>query len=177
VLPDVVRDLGALVDAVLAVATHRDSMLHGEAHWRCVAWTGLALWPEVARCDAAVLFMFSLLHDTQRLNDGHDPEHGLRAAELARRLHGEGLFRLPGEGLEMLCHACAEHTSGGVSSDPTVGACWDADRLNLWRVKVRPDPQWLSTAAGKKSDRINWAARFEGRHKTWREIYEGYCGL
>jgi hypothetical protein len=37
----------------------------------------------------------------------------------------------------------------------TVGACWDADRLHLWRIGVAPDPARLSTAAGRA--RIGWA--------------------
>ena len=173
-LSKAVPNLAALVDAALAGATHRHSMLHGEAHWKCVAWTGLELWPEVVGCDGAVLFLFSLLHDTQRLDDGHDPLHGARAEAFARRLAGQGLFRLSSEWLELLCHACAEHANGGVSDDPTVGACWDADRLNLWRVNVRPDPKWLSTSAGKDNQRIARAGRFEGRAKTWQEIFSGY---
>jgi len=30
-----------------------------------------------------------------------------------------------------------------------VGACWDADRFNLWRVGIEPDPRYLSTPAAR----------------------------
>ena len=36
--------------------------------------------------------------------------------------------------------------NGLVSEDPTVGACWDADRLDLPRVGIQPDPALFSTA-------------------------------
>lgn len=32
--------------------------------------------------DARSLFVFAALHDSQRVNDHHDPEHGERAAEV-----------------------------------------------------------------------------------------------
>jgi uncharacterized protein len=38
---------------------------------------------------------------------------------------------------------------GQVTDDPTLGAAWDADRLDLPRVGVAPDPARLSTAAGR----------------------------
>jgi uncharacterized protein len=115
-----------------------------------------------------------LLHDTQRLNDGHDPEHGFRAAQFARRLHERALFRLSTPELELLCHACADHTSGDVTSDPTIGARWDADRLNLRRINVRPDPRLLSTEPAKQDDQIKRAGRFEGRDKSGQDNFDGY---
>jgi uncharacterized protein len=54
----------------------------------------------------------------------------------------------------LLGFACEEHTNGGVAPDPTVGACWDADRLNLWRVGIRPDPRLLTTGAARSEGRI-----------------------
>jgi hypothetical protein len=68
-----------------------------------------------------------------RFNDNHGPLHGPREAELARELHFEA-FDLKDADMGLLGFACEEHTNGGISSDPTVGVCWDADRLNLWRV-------------------------------------------
>jgi hypothetical protein len=51
----------------------------------------------------------------------------------------------------LLGFACEEHTNGGVSSDPTVGVCWDSDCLNLWRVGIRADPYGLSTEAARSA--------------------------
>ena len=174
---DAVPDLPALLHGIDAGATHKHSMIHGEGHWKCVAWTGLELLPEVGGCDAAVLLLFAMLHDTQRLDDGHDPHHGPRAAAFTLTLHARRLIVLSGERLELLCRACHDHTAGTVSTDPTLGACWDADRLNLWRVGIRPDPRWLSTAAAKIPERIAAAGRFPGQHKPWQEVFDRYVAL
>jgi uncharacterized protein len=170
-----VPNLRALLDAVDAGATHKQSMIHGEGHWKCVAWTGLQLLPEVPGCDAAVLYLFSLLHDTQRLDDGHDPRHGPRAAIFAEDLHRRRLIVLPSHRLRLLNHACHDHTAGTTSADPTLGACWDADRLNLWRVGIRPDPRWLSTSAARSPQRIERAGRFVGQHMTWQDLFRRYA--
>jgi hypothetical protein len=64
-----------VLDAVLKSATHRHSTLHGESHWRAVAFTALELAPQVPRSDPLIGLLFGLLHDSQRLNDGGDPQH------------------------------------------------------------------------------------------------------
>jgi uncharacterized protein len=40
------------------------------------------------------------------------------------------------------------------SEVPTIGVCWDADRLDLTRVGIMPDPEFFSTAAGKEAVEI-----------------------
>jgi hypothetical protein len=45
--------------------------------------------------------------------------------------------------------ALAGHSDGLVTDDPTIGCCWDADRLDLWRVGAPPVPALLSTEAAK----------------------------
>jgi uncharacterized protein len=100
--------------------------------------------------------LFALFHDSMRLNDNHDPLHSPRGAALARELRGEA-FDLDEERMRLLEFACEEHTNGGVDSYPTVGVCLDADRLNLWRVGIRPDPHGLSTEAAQNEERIAWA--------------------
>src|SRR3954451_15535659 len=80
--PAKIRDVDAVVTAVLARATRPQSTLHGERHWRCVGWTAALLAREVPAADGEVAFLFALLHDSQRLNDDYDPQHGPRAAAL-----------------------------------------------------------------------------------------------
>ena len=67
--------------------------------------------------------------------------------------------------LELLQHACFEHTNGQVSSDPTVGACWDADRLDLPRVGVTPNPALFST------ERAHEGPPALGHPPAWRELF------
>ena len=50
----------------------------------------------------------------------------------------------------MLHYACTWHTHGQLSSDPTIATCWDADRLDLGRVGMRPHADYMSTAKGKE---------------------------
>ncbi|HET7368142.1 MAG TPA: hypothetical protein VFI83_07230 [Gaiella sp.] len=139
------RALSALVATALARAWRPDSTLHGDEHWRCVAATGLALEPCVPDADRILVFCFGLLHDTRRLSDGLDPEHGARAAEFAAELRHAGPLALDDARFAVLAEALVSHSRGLVSDDPTTGACWDADRLHLPRVSIVPRPDLLST--------------------------------
>ena len=159
--------------AVLERSTGKDSFLHGEGHWRRVAAAGLALLPETPGADPALVFLFALFHDSVRFNDGHDPQHGPRGAALAGELRGEA-FDLEDAKMHLLGFACEEHTNGCVDSDPSVGACWDADRLNLWRVGIRPDARLLSTEAARNGGRIKWARALQREHVAWEDLYRGF---
>ncbi|HEV2741989.1 MAG TPA: hypothetical protein VGV91_02430 [Rubrobacter sp.] len=168
-----IPDAARLVDTVLERSTGKDSFLHGTSHWQRVAAAGLALLPETPGAVPALVFLFALFHDSMRFNDGHDPQHGPRGAALARELRG-GAFDLGEAEMGLLGFACEEHTNGGVGSNPTVGACWDADRLNLWRVGIRPDPRLLSTGAARNGGRIKWARDLQREHVAWEDLYRGF---
>jgi uncharacterized protein len=168
-----IPDAEVLVDAVLERSTGEDSSIHGESHWKRVAAAGLALLPRVPYADPALVFLFALFHDSLRLNDSYDPLHGPRGAALARELCGEA-FELEEAEMGLLAFACEEHTNGGVDSHPTVGVCWDADRLNLWRVGIKPDPQWLSTEAARSEERIGWARDLQWERFSWEELCQSF---
>jgi len=121
---------------------------HGWDHWMRVLETGRILAAEDG-ADIRVVELFSLLHDSCRENDGFDPEHGPRAALFSEGLHG-AFFRLERKGLDTLLTAIKDHTRGYVHQDPTIQACWDADRLDLPRVGTRPDPKYFGTGAAKR---------------------------
>jgi uncharacterized protein len=129
---------------VFALGAHS---LHGPDHWRRVEAHGLEI---AARsgADLTVVRLFAALHDSMRWTEGGDLEHGHRAAELAAGLQGD-VFQLDDKQLELLLEACRHHNLGRVSSHPTIGCCWDADRLDLPRVGIQPDPRFMSTAAGR----------------------------
>jgi uncharacterized protein len=139
--------LTPLVEVVLARAWRRDSAIHGDGHWRCVAATGLALAPSVGEVDRSLVFCFGLLHDTRRMTDSIDPDHGPRAASFAGALREEGALPLDDARFALLAEALEHHSGGLVSADPTTGTCWDADRLHLPRVSIDPRPELLSTHA------------------------------
>ena len=168
-----VPDPGRLVATVLEWSTGKDSSIHGESHWQRVAAAGLALLPEMPDADPTLVFLFALFHDSMRLNDDHDPLHGSRGAALARDLRGEA-FDLEEAEMGLLGFACEEHTNGGIDLDPTVGVCWDADRLNLWRVGRRPDPRLLSTEAARSGERIEWARSLQRENLVWEDLYRDF---
>ncbi len=169
-----VPDARALVEAVLARSSNPSSRIHGPRHWRRVASNGLALLPETPEADGLLVFLFSLFHDSMRLNDHRDPDHGARAAVFARELNG-GLYRVSSEQMDLLGFALAEHDRGLTSSDATVGACWDADRLNLWRVGIEPRPDRLSTREAKRPGRILWAKRaMRTPPPSWEDLARDY---
>lgn len=124
--------------------------IHGLPHWRRVLENGREL-AEATGADLAVVEYFAAFHDSRRFNDDRDPDHGARGGALARRLAAEspGWVRLDASQLEVLVEACRTHTSGTHTHDPTIGTCWDADRLDLLRVGIRPDPRHLVTAAAR----------------------------
>ena len=139
------------VERILSYATAhaRSSTLHGPEHWRRVASFGAQLVRETRGADPHVVALFSVLHDTQRYTDSRDPEHGRRAAELAVDLRGT-IFGLTDGQLNLLVGAIAEHADGLVTEDPTIGCCWDADRLDLPRRGIRTNPAMLSTPAARR---------------------------
>lgn len=141
-----VREGFALVELIeLAVShwTHAGSVLHGVGHWTRVATIGEELAAKTSHADVAVIHAFGAFHDCQRVNDGPDPDHGRRAAALVRELD----LGLDDEQTATLVDAISDHADGKTSTNPTIGCCWDADRLDLRRLGRRPKPALLSTAA------------------------------
>lgn len=136
------------------------SSLHGPAHWGRVETIGVKLAEETG-ADVTVVRLFALFHDSRRESDSDDPGHGSRGAQLAQTLHGT-LFDLDDLRMEKLLHACRHHT-GGSSSEPTIATCFDADRLDLFRVGVIPDKRHLNTTAAKHPDTVTWAMNLLGR--------------
>lgn len=157
-----------------ASPTAAASQLHGPRHWRDVARIGLAIAAEVPEVDRRTLFLFAALHDSQRLNDGHDPDHGHRAAMHVLADDGHGLSGLD---LERLEEALCDHTSVRRHADPTIGACWDADRLTLERVEIMPEVGYMSTAPVRADlDRFLEIARTirTGPDLDWEQIAGAY---
>lgn len=132
--------------------------IHGLSHWlrverhghRLAAATGAA--PDFITC-------FALVHDVARRDDGRDVAHGRRAALMLPALRGR-LFDCDDETLARLAFACRLHTFGGPRGDLDTWVCWDADRLDLWRCGIQPDPALLHTAAARDRSVIEEARRF-----------------
>lgn len=119
--------------------------IHGANHWARVLHHGKNI-GELRKADPIVVELFGFLHDSCRLNDGRDPQHGERAAEFAHGIHGD-FYSLNPKQLDQLCYAMKHHSLGGTSADPTIQTCWDSDRLDLGRVGIYPSKQYLSQEA------------------------------
>ncbi len=122
--------------------------IHGFEHWDRVHRHGLNLAERTPDADSIVVQLFAVLHDCRRRNEGHDPSHGRRAAAAATEIRNI-LIHLNDDRFNLLLIACRDHTDGHTTGNPTIGCCWDADRLDLTRVGKSPRRRFLSTAAAK----------------------------
>jgi uncharacterized protein len=124
--------------------------IHGPRHWFKVEMNGLYIADRMPDVDRLVVRLFAMFHDCKRQDELIDPEHGQRAAHFIKD-NIKKFSLLSFDQKDLLIYACAWHNDGQISSDSTIGACWDADRLDLIRVNIYPDPGKLSTEVGKKS--------------------------
>src|SRR5262245_16554790 len=129
--------------------------IHGVPHWQRVRENGL----RIARHSGAnplIVELFAYLHDCCREDDRSDPGHGERAADFAASLRGT-LIHLGEEDFALLHEAIRDHQRGLTRGHVTVLTCWDADRLDLGRVRRRPHPDRLCTEYARRKDTIEWA--------------------
>lgn len=146
-LADAVRDKPAFVAMLRAKFALDWHGFHGAGHWARVAHNGRILC-RASGANPRVVWLFALLHDLRRRDEGSDPQHGPRAAAFIREIADKHLL-LDREELEQLCEACIGHSEGETTKHPTIAACWDADRLDLGRVGTRPHAKFLSLEAAR----------------------------
>jgi len=128
-----------------------EDSIHGAPHWHQVYTFALEL-GKATGADPEVVCCFALLHDSCREDDGGDPYHGIRAADSLPFIKASipSLSKLNDEQMRLLDYAIRHHVDGEVSDDPTIGTCWDADRLDLGRVGIVSDEKYMSTQRGKE---------------------------
>lgn len=139
----------ALLRRVIDSLPSRTHGIHGLPHWLRVERNGLEL-AAAEGGDPAVVSLFALFHDSRRINDDADPDHGRRGARLAVDLHAEGILPVTDLQLGLLVYACENHTDVTYCVEPTVACCWDADRLDLTRIGIAPDPDLLNTETAQR---------------------------
>lgn len=122
---------------------------HGPSHWLQVRKNGLHLCQHHP-ADEEIVRLFALFHDSCRQNEYSDPEHGPRGAQLAIQFRQAGHFQLDDLRMELLVTACSIHNGAPPQTEPTLAVCLDADRLDLGRVGITPDPLLLSTSTAKE---------------------------
>ena len=125
--------------------------IHGAYHWARVIENG---W-EIAQDNGAnmkVIVAFGFFHDCKRENDGDDPDHGFRGGEFMEKYRHR--LNLTDEEFRKAQIACAGHTDVLHDNDLDIGTCWDSDRLDLLRVGIMPDPDYLNNEISKNPDFI-----------------------
>lgn len=131
--------------------------IHGLSHLSRVWENGIHL-AEATGANKKVVQLFAVFHDSRRLNECCDPEHGPRGALLAESWRGK-YYDLNDEEFDLLFTACSLHTMARTHVDTTIQTCFDADRLDLGRIGKTPDPKLLCTEAAKDTKTIEWATQ------------------
>jgi len=129
--------------AVIERAETPPNSIHGPDHWVRVERNGLYVAGRTG-ADPVVVSLFAVFHDSCRVNDHIDPGHGRRGAELATAMR-DLLDMIDEDQFELLVHACNWHTDRTHHDDRTIGACWDADRLDLRRAGIEPAARYFNT--------------------------------
>jgi hypothetical protein len=100
---------------------------------------------------------------------------------LAARLAREGQLELDDNQLRKLRYALFFHNKAHtLSSDPTIGTCWDADRFTLWRVWMTPLISGISSTPGR--EQFYFFQRYgyrvvQNRRPGWSTIVDEYKEL
>lgn len=137
-----------LLDHLLLEFALEGEGIHGINHWRRVARNARLIANHIT-IDTGITDLFAYFHDSKREHDGGDPGHGDRAADFILDTWNKGLIPLERDRMLLLCEAVSSHDEVRFHDDPTIGACMDADRLDLGRCGIIPDPLYLNHGASK----------------------------
>jgi uncharacterized protein len=152
--------------------------MHGLEHWWRVRHNGLLVAGSMG-ASRRVVTLLAIFHDSHRNDDGADRKHGPRAAAWLRNARDgraacactttlETLRALTDAEFNSLYTACDLHTGTRHHDDPTVAACFVADRLDLSRVGYRPDPARMPAPAALVDDAfIDAAMERERKRLAW----------
>ena len=144
-----------LLQAILDDYDLSPTGIHGISHWARVLENGRKL-AEASGGSLAVVSLFAVFHDSRRVNDGTDYNHGKRGGDYAGSLRGR-LFEVTDAEFDDLLAACAGHTGGKTFANLNIQICWDSDRLDLLRVGTTPKPEKLCTPAARQPEMLAWA--------------------
>lgn len=149
--------------------------VHGISHWARLYTYGNILCDGNSNIDRKVVSMFSIFHDSCRLNDHDDPGHGKRSCKLLENILPD-LGGLNIEQYTQLYYACGRHTFGTPDEvdDVTILTCWDIDRLDLYRVGNYPDPKLLCTPAARDKDLIWRCSELAEHHHVYHDVINNW---
>jgi len=142
------KDIQRIVKLAKAEFILEDHSIHGFDHWEEVEQNGIMLANQPG-VDLTIVRLFAYIHDCKRQDDYQDPEHGDRSADFVLELVEKGeLNFLTKEQINKLWSACKYHHKGVTDTDPTIGSCFDADRIELIRCGMVPRPNLMNTPIG-----------------------------
>jgi uncharacterized protein len=126
---------------------------HGVYHWFNV-YKNTQILARHYGVNSDVFELFSYLHDSKRISEFYDKDHGKRGAEFAKELISQGVIKLDKKDKKRLIFACENHTKANPKNSPIndliIKICIDSDRLDLLRVGIIPKKEYLFTDYAKK---------------------------
>ena len=153
-----------IVDALRPFAL-MDSKIHGVDHWARVCRFGeyladrINLPPQYSEC----VTVFAWTHDLARYDDDGGREHAIAGAKYLDKVIPTVFPLLSGSQISIIRTAIYYHSHGYAADEgqyagwfddlegkkgtilDTMACCWDADRLDLLRIGIEPDPYRMST--------------------------------
>lgn len=144
-----------------------DSTLHGPAHWSRVHRFGHMLCDhlQIGSAGRQCVEVFAWTHDLARKDDFGGNLHAIEGADYLDTVLPAVFPGLTSDQAEMVRIAVRYHSDSMVAEEAyfkglldhvpwdedtlvyTLGACWDADRLDLLRLNRPPHPRLMSTPA------------------------------
>jgi len=152
---------------------HSAGGIHGLGHETRVLLWGQVL-ASIAReedivADSDVIGWASAVHDTQRWDDGIDPDHGERAADW---IHATPNLIPPSVSLDRVEYLCRWHVPPdhmAPEMTPDLAVFKDADALDRWRIDDL-DPSYLRTQSAHRLLKASYSLWLETRHLTDPEL-------
>lgn len=138
----------------------KNSVIHGISHWSRVFYYGATL-SKIHNIDLEIIAYFSIFHDSKRMLEDDEPEHGPSAAEFFKKL--DSIIFIKPENKEIIYEACRTHNLVDSTDIKEIGVCYDADRLDLWRVSLEPSDKYLHFDISKQNETKD-SARIFTRH-------------
>jgi len=164
---------------------HGADGIHGLVHEaRVIIWSQVLaslVSAEGLTVDADVLGWAAAVHDTQRWDDGVDPEHGARAADWI----GMNRHLLPSsvsvERVQYLCHWHVPADQRAPEMTDELKVFKDADALDRWRI-FDLNPKFLRTQAAKgrlDASRALWERTrdFDNHRTSFTEVVRAAAAL
>lgn len=124
---------------------------HSIYHWLRVMENGLTI-ASMNGANKKIIIAFSLFHDSKRVNDDVDLDHGYKGAKYLELLKDK--VNLSKDELTIAIEACKHHNDRKNHNNIDIATCWDGDRLDLMRVGIYPDKDFMSTSQGKEAGLI-----------------------